>query len=331
MNSSMSIQSKRREKLQILINCGITCIEKLMAATGLCRRTIFKWKKKIKRKKPITRKPGTGRRRLLTPTNEQYVRRIGLINNRYTNQMLANKVLEAKSVKVSRFTIGRVLKRDNITRLAPNRVPLMTSVQQKRRLEWCIRYKNYNWEDVVFSDESIFEFNSKPPKLLCRKGQRKSIPMAKHPASTMIWGGISLRGRTQLATVKGIINSTVYCECLEGHLITIMEVLYPEGYTLQEDNATVHKSRETTAWKLQHGINTIVWPANSPDLNPIENVWGLMKHHLASINFKTVDSWRAKLHELWENFTAEYMRALIESRPRRIMQVIRNKGKVSNY
>lgn len=113
-------------------------------------------------------------------------------------------------------------------------------------------------------------------------------------------------------------------------MLTI-DTLYPEVYTLQEDNATCHKSKFSTNWKKERNIKLIDWPANSPDLNQIENTWGLMKTLLSAERFNTVEEWRQRIYEMWNNFTDNYMQAMFGSMSRRIEAVIKNKGKKCTY
>lgn len=235
----------------------------------MARRTVYKWIGKIKRKETIKRKAGSGRKRKLTPPDCKYLRRMSLINDRFSDARLATRLFQARSLKVSHVAIRRKLQRIGLNRLSPNPVPLMTYQQQQKRLVWCIKHRNYNCNNVVFSDESRFQLYGSVPKLICKKNQRKFIPRPKHSPAVMICGSISLHGRTPLATIKGTLNSQVYCECLYGYLIPTMSALYPDGYVLQEANATVHKTAFTPNWKIDHGIHCLGWPANSLDLNCI--------------------------------------------------------------
>ena len=67
-----------------------------------------------------------------------------------------------------------------------------------------------------------------------------------------------------------------------------MKTLYPDGFLLQQDNARPHTSRQTTKWLNDNGINILKWPPSSPDLSPIENLWGIIKNKLKKAGKKTV-------------------------------------------
>ncbi|KIH68796.1 hypothetical protein ANCDUO_00868 [Ancylostoma duodenale] len=99
---------------------------------------------------------------------------------------------------------------------------------------------------------------------------------AKYPAKVHIWGGTSSSGATQLAILPGScrINSEVYC-----HKCYIPFTRAHNGFArIVQDNAPCHKSRYTTQKLLACGIESLEWPAESLDLNPIELVWGNMKN-----------------------------------------------------
>jgi transposase len=66
---------------------------------------------------------------------------------------------------------------------------------------------------------------------------------------------------------------------------------------LMEDNASVHTAHLTQSYHTYFGVIRMEWPANSPDLNPIENVWRLLKYRVGRRFPKTADQVRQFIEE----------------------------------
>ena len=77
-----------------------------------------------------------------------------------------------------------------------------------------------------------------------------------------------------------------------------LQVLYPDGFWLQQDNARPHIARETKLWMEKNGLKVMKWPAVSPDLDVIENVWGLMKKRIDKTENKTVLEWKREIEKI---------------------------------
>ena len=91
----------------------------------------------------------------------------------------------------------------------------------------------------------------------------------------MICGAFGGAKACMLAILEGKQNSEKYVSTLENYLVPFVDELGGDGLSFQRDNASIHQSRYTKAWFADQKCSVIDWPANSVDLNPIKNLWGL--------------------------------------------------------
>ena len=110
--------------------------------------------------------------------------------------------------------------------------------------------------------------------------------------------------------VDGTINAAKYVEILDSCLWPVIARHLPDdNYCFQDDNAPVHRARLTKTFMDENEIKTMEWPAQSPDLNIIENVWLKMKIELQKIS-ETVDSMDQhydQIFQIWTNIAVDYI------------------------
>ena len=117
----------------------------------------------------------------------------------------------------------------------------------------------------------------------------------------MVWGAISARGTGMLKTITGTLNSEGYLGILRDYLIPTAHMLgYGACFYLQDDGAPCHRSRLVTDWKSEQTFQCLIWPPQSPDLNPIENVWADMKRHLCNNPQGTKDDLEREIRRYWD-------------------------------
>ncbi len=189
--------------------------------------------------------------------------------------------------------------------------PLLNNRQRQKRLAWAKDKKDWTaaeWSKVMFSDESKFciSFGNQGPRVWRKRGEAQNPrclrSSVKFPQSVMVWGAMSSAGVGPLCFLRSMVNTAVYQEVLS-----------------------------TSTWFKDHGIPVLNWPANSPDLNPIENLWGIVKRKMRYARPNNAEELKATIRATWALITPEQCHRLIDSMPRRIAAVIQAKGAPTKY
>ncbi len=145
----------------------------------------------------------------------------------------------------------------------------------------------------------------------------------KFPQSVMIWAAMSSAGVGPLCFIKSRVNAAIYQEILEHFMLPSAEKLYGDADLIfQQDLAPAHTAKGTKSWFNDHGVTVLDWPANSPDLNPIENLWGIVRDTRPN----NADDMKTAIKAAWAFITPEQCHRLIVSMQRRIDAVIHAKG-----
>ncbi|GFX00081.1 transposable element Tcb2 transposase [Trichonephila clavipes] len=153
----------------------------------------------------------------------------------------------------------------------------------------------------------------------------------KHPTKVMIWSVISGR----LYVVKGMMRQEQYKDVLQNRLIPRLEEWFPNGepYIFMQDGAPCHTAWSIKAFLTKQNIPLLDWPSNSPDMNPIENVWELMEREVAKDVIKNKTQLLERIIHVWNHHSQmqETVQSCIDSMPRRIEALIVAKGGLTKY
>lgn len=219
--------------------------------------------------------------------------------------------------------------------------PPLTKKHVKDRLAFAKKYLKWpveKWQRVLWSDESKFAVSDPSGlKVWVRKGANKCLPKYtakkhKFPASVMVWGGFGYGGVSELVVLpKGLsVNQNVYYTLLNDHLEESFDRTGCDIF--QQDGAPAHTAKGIISWFKDCGLEYIPdWPGNSPDLNPIENLWAILKAKIRDRDTSTVDKLVAELQSAWANLNPEHLQNLAKSIPTRLQMVIDAKGQPINY
>ncbi len=104
------------------------------------------------------------------------------------------------------------------------------------------------------------------------------------------------------STVFSEVHSqcSIYQDILEHFMLPSSDKLYGDAdFIFQQDLAPAHTAKCTKSWFIDHGVTVLDWPANSPDLNPIEHLWGIVKRKLRDTRPDNADELKTAIIATW--------------------------------
>ena len=214
-------------------------------------------------------------------------------------------------------------------------IPYTLKVNKRKRLIWCREQQRSkeDFSDVIFTDECTVQLEQHSRVCFCKKFQPRSLKQrAKHPIKIHIWGGISAKGATKLVMFTGIMNADRLGTVYEAGLLPFIEERFPNGHRLYQDNDPKHSSKYIERFFEDRGVNWWYTPPESPDLNPIELVWGSLKQFLRNhFKPKNLGQLKVGIEQFWFTLTPQVCQKYISHLHKVIPKVVSVEGSPSGY
>lgn len=254
------------------------------------------------------------------------VTRAGKTRPRFSS--LENVRLElarAHLITVSRQTICRDMRDLGLVNRVRPRVCTVSSRDRQRRVDWCKRHTSSSKRGyvdaarVVFSDEKIFTCNEQGSRTMyCSPND---LPLARENARwgprIMVWGAIGKdfvrlivlpKPKKQNGEVDELkLNSLTSQGYRTRVLPQVMARLTQERAVFMQDGARPHTAIATRKYLARKGVHVLEdWPPRSPELNPIENLWGIVAKRVSSHFPTNSDELEAALHAEFAVLQTDY-------------------------
>lgn len=330
------LSSKKREEIIAKLKQGLSTRE-IALICGVSRSSVSRLRNSATILPP---KQVGGRPRAISGRMVRNVIRL-FTTGQVTNTVQARKVLKRDYyMRVSCSTIRRTLRRAGIKAYTKKKKPWLNRVHRINRVKHCRWWKEFDkhdWKRIIWSDESKFNVFGSDGREYCwkRPGERlldhHVKPSIKHGGGcVMVWGCITWHGVGYLCKIDGNMDAKLYCKILKDDLLGTIDYygMDIDDVMFQHDNDPKHTARLTKDWLKENDVNVLSWPAQSPDLNPIENMWNMLDRKIRDRKKLPTsrDSLWTAIQEEWEKITKEECRRVIGTMPERIKAVLKAKG-----
>lgn len=332
------------------------------------RGTVSKWTTRLKTTGEVKKRKPTGRPSLLSTTARETAFKL-LVGPEATTPLAVAQALHHQgltSKRVSRHTVVRGAKAAakasgqpmHHIRGLPRKA--LTTHTKQARLTWANEYRKVDWRYVMFTDRKRFEFKYPGVKVTRGKwvvrGQKHEEYKVNHAQGVNLYAGFTAYGMTKAHIVAGTsLHKSPFQNKKGGpaknitsqeYRVVMRDTLLPEGsrifesagvtsWTFQQDNDPTHKVGvelvKEHSKKMGSRIAVMTWPPNSPDLSPIENVWGYVDGKVQAKGCKTFAEFKqAVLLEL-QKVPKDMLSKLCEGMKGRVAMVLASGGGKTRY
>ena len=332
----LATPNRPAQRLQIrgLLQAGCS-VRATAEKVGCDPTTVQVWKKRFRNAETEEDRPRAGRPVKVTPAKKRAI--VGTQNQRGKS---TRKL--AKKHGVSKNTVHRVLTDAGLKPFRQQKVQKISEAGKRKRVEFAKANKKARWDLTLMTDESEVDLNPhrNPKNDVVWAESPESVPaqeLQQWAPSVRFWAGACSFGKTKLYFYEGTLNGEAYRKLLKKALPDIKSIFptrYKNAWIFQHDGASAHKDRLTNEWLEQNVPKFITsgpagkWPPTSPDLNWIEDLWGILTEKLKSYStpVQNVKQLKTRLRKCWTAISIETLQKCASSMPTRLQQVIDGNG-----
>ena len=322
-------QVKKRILIDALISSGIHSKREVAKVAGVSLATVYNVMAKKKSASSLTHRKGAGGPGCLRNS----IRRIVSQQIRRTPYLSSRNLASQPGVNASFSTVCRALSDLEYSKKYPDKTPMLSEKNRLYCIVWAKKYMypKKSWMQTIFLDEMSIWLSRGRIKMWTKSGKKRFAPTTKHTPKINVWATFSSMGTFPLYIFTDNMNSDMFIHILKSNLLVQAEVFHLDQWRLVMDNDPKHKSKKVQ--DFLHGKMPIEmpWPSQSPDLNPIENLFGWLKQELLKTAPKTISAMKVNLEKIWNSIDSDFLRPYCESMTRRCKTVIENEGYPIKY
>lgn len=294
---------------------------------------VRRWIEQYKREQNVNDQPNVKPNRASTSKEDKRIVEV-FDKNPGLSLRAGEERLRRSKINVSRETLRRRLHENALKYRSTMKKPLLSQVHIEKRMQWATENLTTDWNSVIYTDESSFVLSNPLTHAWYRATKRPVVRTLKHPQKIHVYGAFCSQGFGKLTVFTGNLNAVRMLGLYKSTLLPTANKFFGKNnrnWMLLEDNDPKHKSRLCNEWKSENDVDQMEWPPQSPDCNPIENVWSLLKARLKGRSFRNLKQLTRFLHRQWNSFSRNYAQNLSESMRSRCARVIEKNGEWIKY
>jgi len=314
-----------------------TPIQHIADEMDCTRRSIYLWVNRFLETNDILRKKGTGIKRKTTPQEDTQI--LQLVDE---NPFISLSQIKTKlNLITCRYTISKRLKEAGLKSYSAREKSFLNDDKKVLRLEFCLKHKDWTndqWKNVFFSDETLIQMGPNIKKRVWRKRgeafEKKFISTVERrpPYKIQVWGCISGHsGLGIIHRVDGNMNQDIYSHIIENVMLPYAQSTNKD-FIFQHDQSSIHMSSHVKQTLERLQIKMLKWPVKGADLNPIENVWALLKAKIDYASAPNANELWKQIQITWKKISETNLHAkLSDSMVTRIQNCINVNGDWTKY
>lgn len=331
--------TEKRARIVALLETGRT-VRSVASSEGIHYSTVARIRQRYLNTWLYKDKHRNGRPRLTGERAERMIVRLIKSGTCVTAVQVQKHLKNFHGIDMSVQTVRNILHRHGYVGRVKVKKPYLKKTHRKVRLAFAKKYKDWtseDWRKVVWSDESKFNVFGSDGKEYCWRKPGEPLrdehikPTVKFGGgSVMVWGCMTYQGIGYLCKIDGGLDAKLYRRILNDEFMETLKYykMDKKDIIFQHDNDPKHTANLTRAWIQRRRLSVLDWPAQSPDLNPIEHMWDLVDRRLRKLPelpTSRKDLWE-KIQDVWNEIEAMECTKLVDTMPQRIQAVLKARG-----